>query len=639
MKVSVLNRRMKIYKDEEMMKKRVLWMFLASLLATALTGCEVEGLNETAQTNETETAQTMESLEETVAETVIEEETQVEEIENESGEIVDQFSYEGVIYQIDENGNIAGTIILSDVTEADFLTQEQKDVLKLAEYCGTDGDRLIFIYRDYMDGYSSKVISVDMDQKTYEEIFASDKECVSYINIYQDKIYFDTYEYDHPEIYQEYAFSYGESAYESADAPLAGLISQYTENIQLGDNYGAFAKVMGENGYLLVKKDGGYVQIDEVGNETSVEINPDCYVKAYSKKYIIYYDNSTETTQYYAYDIFTKENHQISEDFDDLFLNGEEMFLLVNESKEYGVTQMHLYSYVPGTGLDEEVYSCQDVPGLSTISGESGLCFVNGNIYYLNEENDGTKWYISKYTDAGFSPESLDVVYERSPFIDYGTVTYATHTDVCENCGYEFGKVYVESIELGLDYPGVGAINEALATYSKETYDTLLNNVYEYGMNEEQVHEEDWGAYTDDVTVSDVKMLFDKYIAIDFLGFEYSGGAHGYPHIKELIFDLETGEKLELSSLYAGSDEELRDIIAKKTVEDFKTYSEEENPYFGTTEEEVYQSAYEMSLDGSEFFMEENGIAVNYYPYNMGPYASGFITVRVNYEELGIQMN
>ncbi len=619
------------------MKKRVLAMFLATCMAMALTACGTEENNATTQTGETETAQTIEAQEVPASDTLTVTETTVDEIENEPSQIVDHFQYDGVIYQVDENGYFAGTIILNDVINADFLNEEQKTILAEAEYEGLDGNRLLFAYRDYRDGQASRLIAIDMDQKKYEEIYASSTECVYLIDVYDNKVYFDTYEYEQPEVYKEYAFSYEQDCYKQVEASLAGVVERYGEIIQLGDGNGAFAKTMGECGYLLIQKDGSFAQIDESGNETLVDIEPDCYLKAYSNNYIIYYKNSDESTDYYVYDIATKQDYVIKESFEDLYLYGEQLYLLINDSKEYGVAQMHLYSYIPGIGIDEEVYACQDIPGLSTISGESGLCYVNGIIYYLNEENDGTKWYMSKYTDAGFSPEYLNVVYERSPFADFGTVSYLSHTDTCENCGYDFGMVYVESMELTLDYPGIGAINEALANYSKETFDASVSCVYEYGMDDEEYHEENWGAYTDEVTVSEVEILFDKYVAVDFLGYEYSGGAHGYPYIKQLVFDLTTGEKQELSSIYNGSEEELRDIIAKKTVEDFKTYPEGESPYFGTGEEEIYDSAYEMSLDGSEIFIEEDGIVVNYYPYNMGPYSSGFIGVKVNYEELGIQ--
>ncbi|MBQ2100837.1 MAG: DUF3298 domain-containing protein, partial [Lachnospiraceae bacterium] len=77
-------------------------------------------------------------------------------------------------------------------------------------------------------------------------------------------------------------------------------------------------------------------------------------------------------------------------------------------------------------------------------------------------------------------------------------------------------------------------------------------------------------------------------------------------------------------------------LVATKTQADFLSYDEDMNPYYGGEDaDSIYQKAYEYaSLDASLITFEETGIYVIYSPYDMGPYASGFINIFISYEEL-----
>ena len=135
--------------------------------------------------------------------------------------------------------------------------------------------------------------------------------------------------------------------------------------------------------------------------------------------------------------------------------------------------------------------------------------------------------------------------------------------------------------------------------------------------------------------VNKVDILWNQYLTIDYSGYWYGGGAHGMPSSYQRLFDLTTGEELTLKDIYQGSEKSFKQLVAEKTKEDFLSYEEGYAPYFAEDADMVYEEAYEYAgLTSLNIMFYETGISVLYAPYEMGPYASGFIDVFISYEEL-----
>ncbi len=623
------------------MKKRVLAAILAAGMILSLTGCEGEepvALQGTVETTEIQTNETETTVQETESST----ETEVSTIKKEPGETVDYFSFRDQLYLLDEYGYITENIQLDDVMHADFLTEKQIELLEDGSFEDLDGDRYVFSCYHM----TPMLLVVDLTNSQCYEISAGTSEYFKNVESYQGNLYLDVYDPDKG--YQkEYMYVFDGTGYIEQENPLEDVIDTYGDDFayMYNENQKTYVSKMGEWGYLVAKIGGKFYQIDAKGNKTKISLEYGTDVYSCSKRYIFYEAAIEDLTSfggydYYVYDVETKECIQIPSEYRNVYLSGDKVFVLVDESEEYGIAAMHLYDYDIYNGELEEVYACEDVPGFYTVSGQSGLRFKNDIIYYINEEKDGSFWYMSKYTDAGYSPECLDVVYEETPLTEFGNYTYSSYTEKCDNCGYAYGLVYVEGFELTIDAPGVSAINKEIAAYCKNECDSAVTTIADYGLaEEEEMHGDLFCIYSYDMHVNDVKLLSDDYVAIYFGGYDYSGGAHGYPYLEQLVFDLNTGSRLDILSMYPGSEDELRDLIATKTVEDYNNRAEDNNPYFGGDENSVYEDAYDCCIGGSTIFVEEDGIIVNYYPYNMGPYAAGFIDVFVSYEELGIKLN
>ena len=124
--------------------------------------------------------------------------------------------------------------------------------------------------------------------------------------------------------------------------------------------------------------------------------------------------------------------------------------------------------------------------------------------------------------------------------------------------------------------------------------------------------------------------------------YDYYGGAHGMQFNEHHLFDLNSGNELKLADLCDMNDDTFKNLIAMKTVADWK---EDDSQYYESYEynpdyaNELFDSVREYASKDMAVGFTETGIVVEYTPYQYGPYASGYIYVPVSYEELGIDIN
>ena len=92
-------------------------------------------------------------------------------------------------------------------------------------------------------------------------------------------------------------------------------------------------------------------------------------------------------------------------------------------------------------------------------------------------------------------------------------------------------------------------------------------------------------------------------------------------------FDLHTGEELDLSFFVANAEEEFNDIVIGQFI---KIYDVDPLLYWDDAIEIVRES---VSFD-SPFYLNEDGVVIYFGPYELAPYAAGFVEIVVPYEEL-----
>ena len=123
-----------------------------------------------------------------------------------------------------------------------------------------------------------------------------------------------------------------------------------------------------------------------------------------------------------------------------------------------------------------------------------------------------------------------------------------------------------------------------------------------------------------------------RYLSFVQQNYEYSGGAHGMPFWNGYTFDLETGEQLQLSDIVENDDLQIKEIVTGYFEQ---MYEKEPDAYWDDAVDVVREYA---SLQ-SPFYLSEEGIVFYYGPYELAPYAGGFIEIVIPYNEVKLRIN
>ena len=137
--------------------------------------------------------------------------------------------------------------------------------------------------------------------------------------------------------------------------------------------------------------------------------------------------------------------------------------------------------------------------------------------------------------------------------------------------------------------------------------------------------------YSDDITY-EVTSNDGKYFSVLMSGYDFRGGAHGSPYRVTMTFDAKTGQKLTAAKLFGTTQAKVNakvrnlylKLYDKKGIE-AGFYGDDE--FSGKKGRDILKEKL-ASMDFSNAFYVKNGKAVFYAnPYDLGPYAAGFIEV------------
>ncbi len=278
-------------------------------------------------------------------------------------------------------------------------------------------------------------------------------------------------------------------------------------------------------------------------------------------------------------------------------------------------------------------------------NGNDAFCVKGDRYYFLatNSEGTDTVW---KYVDKNELNKIIETDYtdEHIALSDYGKLEYISDEFTDDN-GLMYYSYSNQIFTLNSNLEGADKVNEVLRTLDDE-YMGYCDSIEELAVKDilENEYYEDYSEYGMTYQTSraflNINEIGSKYYQIGFETYEYFGGAHGYPYDEYFLIDKETGERVEFKDFYTGSDEEFVDIVARYSLEDWKNDDEYYYMSVGDVEDEneMLESFKEtISIDHTIEFTED-GILFYYTPYEVGPYASGYIGIAIPYSEFGITM-
>lgn len=565
--------------------------------------------------------------------------------------------YADVYYGVNEKGEKVSEYRWNEVCDA-----LKERGIELNGYVEAMGDGLFF-FRDTENigsSYVHSVYAIDADAKknwitnvcTLDENWWTNS-----VDYYQEKLYVTEESGNHQikeSVYERTAdgtFVKVDNPYDAVIQNMQGYnLSLHSPDIGSLDTSCSITRVLEENGFVIGYKDG-YFKIAKDGSVTALSGMPSDY--RYDIRYdkmgagFTTYDEASADIAIKGVNFQTGEQVTISgydsnEGKNILAYKDGKLYYYVYLRDTFVIQKNSVYEYDFTTGKSRLLYTAETTPGATEyLPGINGFTIVSGDAYYIQPIGDQVKWVKRDLSASGSEAVDLGLSIQEKSLFHYGTIAYDTYEERCKGCGIPVVKYYGETFTLDKKYsPAADKINETLKKSLQETIENYqkAGNERDYDTEECEYHKAYPTNYceTDEDEISSVTILKNKYLLVDYSGYWYGGGAHGMPHMNQRVFDLTTGEEKFLKDFYQGSEKDFKKLVATKTKENFLSYSDRDgSPYFAATAEDAYKQAYDsVSLDSTTVLFDEDGIYYYYPPYEMGPYAAGYIYIEISYQEL-----
>lgn len=378
--------------------------------------------------------------------------------------------------------------------------------------------------------------------------------------------------------------------------------------------------------------------------------------------YVLYTYNewidATDSTPYHyiqsniLHNIQTGEEQTIST-WDSLSNESQSVFIKMDEDAFYyhthntenGLDHYSIYRYDLNTNEISFLYETSTLPGpggrWEISPGVTDFNFYHGKFYYRSITEDHIGW--AAYDPSTNSQNQLPITDEERTLARYGTISCTGDSLMYDELELDIYDYYVECFRFHDTYAQASSLNDAMETiytdflaYVQQSADSELNYLAE---SDPVDISGSIYPYSYDMYIDQVMPIGSHYFAIDYAGYEYWGGAHGYPYREHYLLDLDTGAQLTFSNIYSGSEEQFKDVVASYSVQHWKENSE---IYFfdpATDENIVYQDFYDNARLDMLIRFEQASLVIEYSPYEYGSYAAGYIEVEIPYEAFGIKVN
>lgn len=122
----------------------------------------------------------------------------------------------------------------------------------------------------------------------------------------------------------------------------------------------------------------------------------------------------------------------------------------------------------------------------------------------------------------------------------------------------------------------------------------------------------------------------ERYITLVNNAYEFQGGVHGMPYFNGVTFDKTTGRRIDESILTNTQSAVFKALYKKKLLDYF--LSEEEDGETGYLSEYLLIEPENLTL--GEMRLTDHSIVFTYQPYEIAPYACGFPTVELTFQQM-----
>lgn len=424
--------------------------------------------------------------------------------------------------------------------------------------------------------------------------------------------------------------------------------AKYEEAFQFKDD---IALVKQKNTYMLIDKKGkvlfqyNYPYVNSYGEEKLVFAKEDGGPYGYINKegtIVIepIYTSASEFKNGVAivgmgpiysenFGVISEKGHYIYEPiYDDIINLGEDRIALGKFSSDEKIPFSFKYAIGDTAGklLTEYLFLSigEYEEGLSYGSNEEFTFFINkegeiDNTFPIVRGSGSLKIRDNIiYADINFSPFYLkangDLIYRPNIIIDINKKYKVIRGKYKPNFNYLIYYPIVDGIENILVRRAINTRLKLMSLFNPNTDEKKSITI-----SADQIL--DYNYY------GDFSILYYKnnIICFDILGYYYPfGAAHGLPYRKTPLVNLRTGQIYKLEDLFVkGSNwENIINGIIKEMISTDKQY------------EVLFTNSFEGIKSNQSFYLQDENLVIYYPPYEIAPYAAGFVTFKIPIEKI-----
>jgi len=533
-------------------------------------------------------------------------------------------------YFVDENGN-----------KNDELTNKLNDFIKKNNVTEIGdryyiSERKILIahltFEDSCEGY----YSIDLNKGIFKKV-PGYCQYFSNIDYYKDSIIFTTSDCIEESftLDENLKFSRKTSKYQKIiDSGISDLVVVPECRYHSYKEF-SLARAFDEIGYVICKDDDAFWMIKANGKREKID-NIDICMD------IIYYDK--EKIWFVIYDIddsclwsLNLKTGKTEKEID-FRVNSQ---VNICDNKLYYTNDMHLYEYDLIKKEEKLIYSYEEKPALFYEpyyqEGEEETeelyyyNITNGKCFVCDLDGEELKWFRIDGCGEDAILTDINCPIKKISNRKYGTIERKTELHKCPFCGNVINENSFDLFQLNDKYSEFASkINETLV----EKQNIALSYC------EEVDDDSECNRHTDDMFIGRTDTMFekanvyeDRFLVIEMAESYYSGGAHGSNMELQYVFDLETGEELNAKNFFDGTEEEFKDLIAKRAAVEmvFTKYSN----YDYDDQDDAYEAAYNaVTTDENNLFFYDDNVVYCFQTYELGCYADGELHISLSYDEL-----
>jgi hypothetical protein len=123
----------------------------------------------------------------------------------------------------------------------------------------------------------------------------------------------------------------------------------------------------------------------------------------------------------------------------------------------------------------------------------------------------------------------------------------------------------------------------------------------------------------------------DSHLCILLEEYENEGGAHGIPYRESLIFSTKTGERLRGAEIFEASVDTVR---IEKEQAFLHEIDETPQLFWENAKQTIHE---DLGASGDSFYLSQDGAVFYYAPYELAPYAVGYVEAIIPYDRLPLR--